>query len=58
MKQLLMYYYRVVYCDDGYFSRSQKISGLGVAEEEKRSCGDKTEAVTVPQDVIIPTDEQ
>ncbi|KID83861.1 telomere-associated recQ-like helicase [Metarhizium guizhouense ARSEF 977] len=58
MKQLLMYYYRVVYCDDGHFSRPQEISRLGVADEEKRSYGDETEAVTMPQDVIIPTDEQ
>ncbi|OAQ57815.2 DEAD/DEAH box helicase domain-containing protein [Pochonia chlamydosporia 170] len=58
MKQLLTYYYRVVYCDNGHFSRPQEISGLGVAGEEKRSYGDETEAVTVPQDAIIPTDEQ
>lgn len=58
MKQLLMYYNRVVYCDDGHFSRPQEISGLGVAGEEKRLYGDETEAVTVPQDVITPTDEQ
>jgi superfamily II DNA or RNA helicase len=50
MKELLVYYYRVVYMEDGHFTRDD------VDAEEEES--DKGRKVRLPQDVISPTDEQ
>ncbi|EFZ03297.2 tlh3 [Metarhizium robertsii ARSEF 23] len=62
MKQLLVYYYRVVYCEDGHFSRPQEVGREEDDNDDEEADEDghahATEAVIFPQDVIEPTGEQ
>ena len=66
MKQLLVYYYRVVYCEDGHFTRPGEDAsqdeasggggGGGLESREHDMAGIGLRAV--PKDVITPTIEQ
>ncbi|KJK86579.1 hypothetical protein H633G_09581, partial [Metarhizium anisopliae BRIP 53284] len=62
MKQVLVYYYRVVYCEDGHFSRPQEVGREEDDNDDEEADEDghahATEAVIFPQDVIEPTGEQ
>ncbi|KAL7917060.1 hypothetical protein ACQKWADRAFT_326670 [Trichoderma austrokoningii] len=51
MKELLVYYYRVVYCEDGHFTTPGGEGGEG-GHHHGRHCR------AVPRDVIEPTDGQ